>query len=102
MLIRIAPHGAITFISSLYTSLISDKEITRSGILDFLEAHDRKGLMAFMAYKMMLAQGARHLEKGMIHHQGHLEYSQLDIDSWGWPLLTGTCGIQIASTLAPQ
>ena len=41
MLIRIAPHGAITFISSLYTSLISDKEITRcSGILDFLEAHD--------------------------------------------------------------
>ena len=41
MLIRIAPHGAVTFISSLYTSLISDKEITRSfGILDFLEAHD--------------------------------------------------------------
>lgn len=41
MLIRIAPHGAITFISSFYTSLISDKEITRcSGILDFLEAHD--------------------------------------------------------------
>ena len=41
----------------------------------------RKGLMAFMAYKMMLAQGARHLEKGMIHHQVHLECSQLDIDS---------------------
>ena len=40
MLIWIAPHGAVTFISSLYTSLISDKEITRSGILDFLEAHD--------------------------------------------------------------
>ena len=50
----------------------------------------------------MLAQGARHLEKDMIHHHGHLEYSQLDIDSWGWPLLTGTCGIQIASTLSPQ
>ena len=50
----------------------------------------------------MLAQGARHLEKGMIHHQGHLEYSQLDIDSWGWSLLTGTCGIQIASTLSPS
>ena len=41
----------------------------------------RKGLMALMAYKMMLAQGARHLEKGMIHHQGHLECSQWDIDS---------------------
>ena len=40
MLIWIAPHGAVTFISSLYTSLISDKEITHSGILDFLEAHD--------------------------------------------------------------
>ena len=37
--------------------------------------------MALMAYKMMLAQGARHLEKGMIHRQGHLEYSQWDIDS---------------------
>jgi len=34
-LIGIAPHGAITFISSLYTGAISDKEITRcSGILD--------------------------------------------------------------------
>ena len=28
-LIRIAPHGAITFVSSLYTGSISDKEITR-------------------------------------------------------------------------
>ena len=40
-LIGIAPHGAITFVSSLYTGSISDKEITRcSGILDLLEAHD--------------------------------------------------------------
>ena len=40
-LIGIAPHGAITFVSSLYTDSISDKEITRcSGILDLLEAHD--------------------------------------------------------------
>ena len=40
-LIGIAPHGAITFVSSLYTGSISEKEITRcSGILDLLEAHD--------------------------------------------------------------
>ena len=40
-LIGIAPHGAITFVSSLYTGSISDKEITRcSGILDLVEAHD--------------------------------------------------------------
>ena len=40
-LIGISPHGAITFVSSLYTGAISDKEITRcSGILDLLEAGD--------------------------------------------------------------
>ena len=40
-LVGIAPHGAITFISSLYTGGISDKEITRcSGILDLLENGD--------------------------------------------------------------
>lgn len=40
-LIGIASHGAITFVSSLYTGSVSDKEITRcSGILDLLEAHD--------------------------------------------------------------
>ena len=40
-LIGISPHGAITFVSSLYTGAISDKEITRcSGILDLVEAGD--------------------------------------------------------------
>ena len=40
-LIGIAPHGAVTFVSSLYTGSISDKEITRcSGILDLLEPND--------------------------------------------------------------
>ena len=40
-LIGIAPHGPITFVSSLYTGSISDKVITRcSGILDLLEAND--------------------------------------------------------------
>ena len=40
-LVGIAPHGAITFVSSLYTGAISDKEITRcSGILELLEPND--------------------------------------------------------------
>ena len=40
-LIGIAPHGAVTFISSLYTGCMFDVEITKySGILDLLEAGD--------------------------------------------------------------
>lgn len=40
-LIGIAPHGAVTFVSSLYTGSISDKEITRCcGLLDLLEEND--------------------------------------------------------------
>ena len=37
-LVGIAPHGSVTFVSSLYQGSISDKEITRrSGILSLLE-----------------------------------------------------------------
>ena len=40
-LIGIAPHGAITFISSLYTGCMSDIEITKlCGLLDLLEPGD--------------------------------------------------------------
>lgn len=36
-----APHGAVTFVSSLYTGSISDREITRCcGLLDLLENND--------------------------------------------------------------
>jgi len=40
-LVGISPHGAVTFVSSLFSGSISDKEITRcSGILDLLEKED--------------------------------------------------------------
>ena len=40
-LVGIAPHGSVTFVSSLYQGSISDKEITRrSGILSLLEEGD--------------------------------------------------------------
>ena len=40
-LLGIAPHGAITFISSLFTGCMSDVEITKlSGLLDLLEPGD--------------------------------------------------------------
>lgn len=46
-LIGITPHGAVSFVSSLYTGSISDKEVTRcSGILDLLEPND-----SIMAHK---------------------------------------------------
>jgi len=40
-LLGIAPFGAVTFVSELYSGLISDKEITaRSGIVSLLDAND--------------------------------------------------------------
>ncbi|XP_078320202.1 uncharacterized protein LOC144621262 [Crassostrea virginica] len=40
-LVGITPSGTVSFVSSLYTGGISDKEITaRSGIIDLLEAND--------------------------------------------------------------
>lgn len=40
-LVGIAPHGAVTFVSALFTGSVSDKEITRcSGVLDLLERND--------------------------------------------------------------
>lgn len=40
-LVGISPHGAVSFVSGLYTGAISDKEITRCcGILDLIEEGD--------------------------------------------------------------
>ena len=41
-LIGITPCGSVSFVSSLYTGAISDKEITsRSGLIDLLEEDDQ-------------------------------------------------------------
>ncbi|KAG1956966.1 hypothetical protein F2P79_008413 [Pimephales promelas] len=60
-LIGIAPCGAVTFVSSLYTGSISDQELTKqSGILDLLEPGDAcmadKG---FTMEKMLAERGAK-------------------------------------------
>ena len=53
--VGIAPHGAVTFISSLYQGSISDKEITRrSGILSLMQEGDE-----VMADKGFLIQEKR-------------------------------------------
>ena len=40
-LVGIAPHGALTFVSSLYTGCMSDVEVTKlSGLIDLLEEGD--------------------------------------------------------------
>ncbi|CAM4577686.1 unnamed protein product [Leuciscus chuanchicus] len=59
-LIGIAPCGAVTFVSSLFTGSISDRELTeRSGLLDLLEPGD--GCMAdkgFTIEKLLADRGA--------------------------------------------
>ncbi|CAM4459951.1 unnamed protein product [Leuciscus chuanchicus] len=60
-LIGIAPCGAVTFVSSLYTGSISDQELTKqSGFLDLLEPGDAcmadKG---FTIEKMLAERGAK-------------------------------------------
>ncbi len=60
-LIGIAPCGVVTFVSSLYTGSISNRELTeRCGVLDLLEPGD--GCMAderFSVEKMLADRGAK-------------------------------------------
>ena len=59
-LVGIAPHGAVTFVSPLYSGTMSDVEITRiCGIVDLLEPGD--SVMAdkgFLVEKLLSAKGA--------------------------------------------
>ncbi len=61
MLIGVAPHGAVTFISEVYTGTMSDIEITKlCGIIDLIEPGDSamadKG---FLVEKMLTEKGAK-------------------------------------------
>lgn len=62
-LIGVAPCSAVTFVSSLFTGSISDRELTeRSGLLDLLEPGD--GCMAdegFTIQKLLADRGATHI-----------------------------------------
>lgn len=60
-LIGITPHGAVSFVSSLYSGNISDKEITRcSGILDLLEEGD--SVMADKGFDIEALLNAKNVE----------------------------------------
>ena len=62
-LIGIAPHGAVTFVSSLYTGCMSDVEITKlSGILDLLEPGDDVMVdKGFTLKKLLEDRGETHI-----------------------------------------
>ena len=59
-LVGIAPHGAVTFVSSLYQGSISDKEITRhSGILSLIEeGNEVKADKGFLIQDLLQPQKA--------------------------------------------
>jgi hypothetical protein len=61
-LIGIAPHGPITFISSLYSGNISDVELTKScGLLDLLESGDTVMADKGFTIEKILAEKNAHL-----------------------------------------
>ena len=56
-LLGITPHGAVTFISALYTGCISDVEITKlSGFLDLVEPGDDVMADKGFAIRKLLAE----------------------------------------------
>ena len=70
-LVGITPHGAVSFVSSLYTGSISDKELTKCcGILDLLERND--GVMAdkgFNIEDLLCGKGVRlNLPPHLLNH----------------------------------
>lgn len=79
-LIGIAPHGAVIFISSLYTGSMSDVEITKlSGILDLLEPGD--SIMAdkgFVLNKILEGTGIKVNTPPFLMSQG--QFTKQDIE----------------------
>ena len=78
-LVGIAPHGAVTFISNLYTGNMSDVEITRlSGLLDLIENGD--SVMAdkgFIVEKLLQEKGASLNIPAFLHETGQFTANEI-------------------------
>lgn len=79
-LVGIAPHGAVTFISSLYSGCISDIEITKhSGLLQLLEPGDQ--IMAdkgFVLNKLLEGTGVSIATPHFLCADGQFTQSQIE------------------------
>ncbi|XP_048249289.1 uncharacterized protein LOC125371546 isoform X1 [Haliotis rufescens] len=82
-LIGIAPHGPITFISSLYEGCISDKEITKqSGLLSLLEVGD--GVMAdkgFLIDDLLHSTGAHLIIPPFLSKSNDYQFTRKDVEN---------------------
>ena len=58
--------------------------------------------MGLVACETMIVQAVCHLDKGMIHHQGCLEWAQLAVYERGLSLTTGLYTTQRGPTFAHQ
>lgn len=78
-LVGIAPHGAIIFVSSLFTGSISDREIFRcAGIMDLLEPND--SVMADKGFKIediLNAKGVHLNLPPFLSSQGQFDIKQV-------------------------
>lgn len=78
-MIGIAPHGAVIFVSPLFTGCISDREITRcSGLLDLLERND--AIMAdkgFNIEDLLLEKGVQLNLPPYLNNQGQFPVEQV-------------------------
>lgn len=79
-LIGITPCGSVSFVSSLYTGAISDKEITsRSGLIDLLEADDQ--VMAdkgFLINDLLASKNASLVIPPFLGERGHFSKAEVE------------------------